>query len=115
MISIQMPRFLRIKNNMIHVPSLSSVSMGTSCMGYPTIQLSYHTRKPFTVCYNKWEECERDFNRIKAALKEVETSLEKILLTEEVVVPVSVSKVDVGQVDVQPVVVTTPSETVATS
>ncbi len=93
---------------MIHVPSLSSVSMGTSCMGYPTIQLSYHTRKPFTVCYNKWEECERDFNRIKAALKEVETSLEKIVLTEEVV-PASVSKVDVGQVDVQPVVAATPS------
>jgi hypothetical protein len=83
-------------------------------MGYPTIQLSYHTRKPFTVCYNKWEDCEKDFNRIKAALKEVETSLEKIVLTEEVPVTPA-SKVDVGQVDVQPVVVTTPSETVATS
>jgi hypothetical protein len=107
MISIQMPRFLRIKNNMIHIPSLSSVSMGTSCMGYPTIQLSYHTRKPFTVCYNKWEECERDFNRIKAALKEVETSLEKIVLTEEVVVP--------APVDLQPVAVTSVSETNGTS
>ncbi len=114
MVSLEMPRFLRIKNNMIHVPSLSSVSMGTSCMGYPTIQLSYHTRKPFTVCYNKWEDCERDFNRIKSALKEVESSLEKIVLTEEVPVP-SVSKSEVGQVDVQPVVVTTASETVVSS
>ena len=108
-----MPRFLRIKNNMIHVPSLSSVSMGTSCMGYPTIQLSYHTRKPFTVCYNKWEECEKDFNRIKTAFKEVESSLEKIVLTEEVVVPVS--RVEVAPIDVQPVTVATPSETVMTS
>jgi hypothetical protein len=109
-----MPRFLRIKNNMIHVPSLSSVSMGTSCMGYPTIQLSYHTRKPFTVSYSKWEDCEKDFNRIKTAFKEVESSLEKIVLTEEVAVA-PVSKVDVGQVDVQTVTVTTPSETVMTS
>ncbi len=87
--------------------------MGTSCMGYPTIQLSYHTRKPFTVCYNKWEDCEKDFNRIKAAFKEVESSLEKIVLTEEVAAPVS--RVEVAPVDVQPVVATPVSETVATS
>ncbi len=110
-----MPRFLRIKNNMIHIPSLSSVSMGTSCMGYPNIQLSYHTRKPFTVSYSKWEDCEKDFNRIKSALKEVEVSLDTIVLTEEVT-PAPPSKVDVGQVDVQPVAASTPSsETITTS
>ena len=108
-----MPRFLRLKNNMIHIPSLSSVSVGTSCMGYPYIHLSYHTRQELKVSYAKWEECERDFNRVKSALKEVESSLETIVLTEEVVVPVSPSKVDVGQVDVQPVAGTT--ESVATS
>ncbi len=108
-----MPRFLRIKNNMVHVPSLSSVSIGTSCMGYPYIHLSYHTRQELKVSYGAWDDCEKDFNRVKTALKEVESYLEKIVLTEEVAVPVS--KVDVGQVDVQPVVVTTPTETVMTS
>jgi hypothetical protein len=81
-------------------------------MGYPYIHLSYHTRQELKVSYSKWEDCEKDFNRVKSALKEVESYLEKIVLTEEVVV--SVSKVDVGQVDVQPVV-TTPTETVMTS
>ncbi len=109
-----MPRFLRIKNNMIHVPSLSSVSVGTSCMGYPYIHLSYHTRQELKMFYSTWDECQRDFNRVKSALKEVESSLETIVLTEEVTSPVS--KVDVGQVDVQPVAITTSaSDTVMTS
>ena len=110
-----MPRFLRLKNNMVHVPSLSSVSIGTSCMGYPYIHLSYHTRQELKVSYGAWDDCEKDFNRVKSALKEVESYLEKIILTEEVVVSAPVSKVDVGQVDVQPVVVTPASETVMTS
>ncbi len=82
-------------------------------MGYPYIHLSYHTRQELKVCYGKWDECERDFNRVKSALKEVEGCLETIVLTEEAVVPVSPSKVDVGQVDVQPVAGT--SDTVASS
>ena len=82
-------------------------------MGYPYIHLSYHTRQELKICYGKWEECERDFNRVKSALKEVEGCLETIVLTEDVPVPVAASKVDVRQVDVQPVVGT--SESVATS
>jgi len=107
-----MPRFLRIKNTMIHIPSLFNVSMGTSCMGYPYMHLSYHTKQEMTISYAKWDDCERDFNRVKSALKEVDSALDGIVLTEEVVTPVS--KVDIGQVDAQPVV-TTSSDAVATS
>jgi hypothetical protein len=97
---------------MIHIPSLFNVSMGTSCMGYPYMHLSYHTKQEMTISYAKWDDCERDFNRVKSALKEVDSALDGIVLTEEVVTPVS--KVDVGQVDAQPVAATS-SEAVATS
>jgi hypothetical protein len=107
-----MPRFLRIKNTMIHIPSLSSVTVGTSCLGYPYIHLSYHTQQELKVSYSSWEHCEKDFNRVKSAVKEVESSLEKIILTEETIP--SLSKVDVGQVDIQPVVIAS-SESITTS
>ena len=81
-----MPRFLRIKNTMVHVPSLSSVSMGTSCMGYPYLSLYYHTKQDMKISYGKWDECERDFNRVKSALKEIDTALDGIVLTEESIV-----------------------------
>lgn len=81
-----MPRFLRIKNTMIHVPSLFNVSMGTSCLGYPYMHLSYHTKQEMIISYGKWDECERDFNRVKSALKEVDLALDGIVLTEETIV-----------------------------
>lgn len=82
----QMPRFLRIKNTMIHIPSLFNVSMGTSCMGYPYMHLSYHTKQEMTISYVKWDDCERDFNRVKSALKEVDSALDGIVLTEDTVI-----------------------------
>lgn len=103
-----MPRFLRIKNNMIHIPSLFNVSMGTSCMGYPYMHLSYHTKQEMKISYNGWDECERDFNRVKSALKEIENALEDIILTEETVavsLP-SPSKVPAPTADLAPVVTT---------
>ena len=83
-----MPRFLRLGNQMIHIPSVSSVTIGTTCLGRPLLRLSYHiTKKVESVYYKNWEECQRDFNRIKTALTEVESLLEKISLTElEVIV-----------------------------
>ena len=78
-----MPRFLRLGNQMIHIPSVSSVTIGTTCLGRPLLRLSYHiTKKVESVYYKNWEECQRDFNRIKTALTEVEALLEKIGLTE---------------------------------
>jgi hypothetical protein len=71
---------------MIHVPSLFNVSMGTSCMGYPYMHLSYHTKQEMTISYAKWDDCERDFNRVKSALKEVDSALDGIVLTEETIV-----------------------------
>ena len=78
-----MPRFLRLQNKMIHIPSVSSVSMGTTCMGRPQISFSYHSEKSVTsISYKKWEDCEHDFNRVKVALSEVENLLKKVRLTE---------------------------------
>lgn len=104
----KMPRFLRIQNNMIHVPSLFNVSMGTSCLGYPYMHLSYHTKQQMKISYGKWEECERDFNRVKSALKEVETALDGIILTEETPMVSSLSKVVVAA-DLTPVAPSSPS------
>lgn len=102
-----MPRFLRIKNTMIHIPSLFNVSMGTSCMGYPYMHLSYHTKQEMKISYTGWDECERDFNRVKSALKEIETALDGIVLTEDTVVlslpSPSPSKVPAPAADLAPV------------
>lgn len=100
---IKMPRFLRIKNTMIHIPSLFNVSMGTSCMGYPYMHLSYHTKQEMTISYAKWDDCERDFNRVKSALKEVDSALDGIVLTEDtVIVSSSSSKLPAPNADLTP-------------
>ena len=78
-----MPRFLRIENTMVHIPSLSSVSVDSSCLGRPYITLYYHTKKMVKINYTKWEKCEEDFNRVKNALSEIEKILANVPLTEE--------------------------------
>lgn len=78
-----MPRFLRLGNEMIHVPSLSSATIGTNCFGRPSITLSYHAKKSILyVRYTTWDSCQKDFNRIKNALNEVEGLLNTVPLTE---------------------------------
>lgn len=78
-----MPRFLRLGNRMIHVPSVTSVTIGTSCFGRPMITVSFHATKDILhVSYSNWDQCQKDFTNIKNALTEVEYILEKIPLTE---------------------------------
>jgi hypothetical protein len=77
-----MPRFVRIENSMVHVPSLSSVSMLSNCLGRPYLMLYYHTKMNMKIQYSSWDKCEADFNRLKAALVEVEALLHKLPLTE---------------------------------
>jgi hypothetical protein len=93
-----MPRFLRLKNNMIHVPSLSSVSMAAGCFGRPHLSLYYHiTKNVQKINYMDWEVCEKDFNRVKKAMNEVEVMLAPVPLTEEppALAPESVKLADV--------------------
>lgn len=88
-----MPRFLRLKNSMIHVPSVSSVSMSSGCFGRPSITLYYHITKNIQkINYSEWDLCEKDFNRVKKALNEIEAMVSSIPLTEETV-PVSVPEI----------------------
>jgi hypothetical protein len=77
-----MPRFVRVENTMVHVPSLSSVSMHSNCLGRPYLMLYYHTKMNLKIQYSSWDKCEADFNRLKAALVEIEGLLQKVPLTE---------------------------------
>jgi hypothetical protein len=89
-----MPRFLRLKNCMVHVPSLSSVSMASGCLGRPYLSLYYHmTKHVQKIRYREWDVCEKDFNRVKKAMNEIEVMLAPIPLTEEpTVVPTIVAE-----------------------
>jgi hypothetical protein len=81
-----MPRFIRIHQQVIHIPSLANVSMGTSCTGQPFLTFYYHNQHSQTISYNwgKWDVCEKDLIRVKASMIETEKTLESIPLTEEV-------------------------------
>ena len=77
-----MPRFLRFFNTMIHVPSLSSVSIDTDCFGRPYLLLTFHVQKDLRICFRNWAECEAAMTKVKDAMTEVETALGLIALVE---------------------------------
>lgn len=80
-----MPRFVRIGNEVIHIPSLANVSMGTNCWGAPFLCFYYHNQKNQTMSYGfgKWPACEADLIRVKTAMIEIEKVVGVIPLTEE--------------------------------
>ena len=80
-----MPRFVRIGNEVIHIPSLANVSMGTNCWGAPFLCFYYHNQKNQTMSYGfgKWAACEADLIRVKTAMIEIERVVGVIPLTEE--------------------------------
>ena len=82
---IKMPRFVRVGNEVIHIPSLANVSMGTSCWGAPFLCFYYHNQKNQTMSYGfgKWTACEADLIRVKTAMIEIEKVVGVIPLTEE--------------------------------
>jgi hypothetical protein len=84
-----MPRFVRVENTMVHIPSLSSVSMLSNCFGRPYLMLHYHTKMNMKIQYSSWEKCEADFNRIKTALVEIETLLQRVPLTDSQAIQVA--------------------------
>jgi hypothetical protein len=88
-----MPRFVRLFNHMIHVPSLSSVSIGTSCWGTPYLSLHFHTQKSLNIHYKKWADCEQAMSKVKTAMVEVEAALVAIPLVEPVAPVVQVLQV----------------------
>ena len=81
----KMPRFVRIGNEVIHIPSLANVSMGTTCLGAPFLCFYYHNQKNQTMSYGfgKWAACEADLIRVKTAMIEIEKVVGVIPLTEE--------------------------------
>ena len=83
-ISNKMPRFVRIHQQVIHVPSLANVSMGTSCLGQPFLTFYYHNQHNQIISYGwgKWEECEKDMIRVKTSMMEIEKTLTSVPLTE---------------------------------
>lgn len=80
---VKMPRYLQLQDKMVYVPSLSSVTVMTSCFGYPMLSLCHHTSSsPEYIYYTGWDLCRQDFNRVEDALKEIESALSKIPLTQ---------------------------------
>jgi hypothetical protein len=81
-----MPRFVRISKEVIHIPSLANVSMGTTCLGGPFLCFHYHNQKSQTIGYSwgKWDQCEKDLIRVKAAMIEIEKILDSVSLIDEV-------------------------------
>lgn len=84
-----MPRFVRIENTMVHIPSLSSASIHSNCFGRPYLMLYYHTKMNTKIQYSAWDKCESDFNRLKTALVEIEALLQKVSLTDSQAVQVA--------------------------
>ena len=84
-----MPRFVRIENTMVHIPSLSSVSIHSNCFGRPYLMLYYHTKMNMKIQYSSWEKSEADFNRLKTALVEIEALLQTVPLTDSQAVQVA--------------------------
>lgn len=100
-----MPRFIRIHQQVLHVPSLANVSMGTTCLGQPFLTFYYHNQRNQTIVYGwgKWEDCEKDMIRIKTSMMEIEKTLGIIPLTDPEVITIQVEppKTDVVRVDVE--------------
>ena len=80
-----MPRFVRIHQQVIHVPSLANVSMGTNWLGQPFLTFYYHNQHSQTISYGwgKWDECEKDMIRVKESMMETERVLSSVVLTEK--------------------------------
>lgn len=78
-----MSRFLRIRNNTIHVPSLANASIETGCFGFPSLTLDFHgqPRKTISYTWKTYDDCEKDLIKVKAAMQAVEQSLASIPLT----------------------------------
>ena len=87
-----MARFVRIGNNVVHIPSLANVSIDTTCFGKPTLCFYFHnqTQKQVSGIWKIYEDCERDLIRVKSAMMEVEKALIAVPLTEEPKVQVQV-------------------------
>jgi hypothetical protein len=84
-----MVRFIRIANNVIHVPSLANVSIQTNCLGSPSLCFYFHNQTHKTVRYgwSAYTACEKDLMRVKAAMMEIEKVLSNVPLTEEAPAP----------------------------
>ena len=81
-----MSRFLRIRNNTIHVPSLANASIETGCFGFPSLSLDFHgqARKTISYTWKTYDDCEKDLIKVKAAMLLVEQALAGIPLTAPV-------------------------------
>ena len=80
-----MARFVRIGNNVVHIPSLANVSITTTCLGRPALCFYFHnqTHQQVSGIWASYEDCERDLIRVKSAMMEIEKALVAVPLTEE--------------------------------
>ena len=79
-----MARFVRIGNNVVHIPSLANVSITTTCLGRPALCFYFHnqTQQNITYRWKTYDECEKDLLRVKSAMMEIEKAISAVPLTE---------------------------------
>ena len=62
-----MYRFLNIKNNIIHIPSISYVYLNETIIGRPCLEIHYQNQKieKFKYGFVEWKKAENDLFKIK--------------------------------------------------
>jgi hypothetical protein len=86
-----MPKFILIRDSsgreqMVHIPSLASISFGgKTCFGRAILVLYYHSHKAEKYYFKTWAECEAMMNRLKIAVDEIQKALISIQLTDDTV------------------------------
>ena len=75
-----MPHFLRVRDVLVHIPSVAQVFAGQDHISRSVITIFYHNRDSHRLeyAYGTWAEASKDEERLKAAVEEVKNALSTI-------------------------------------
>ena len=79
-----MPHFLRVRDVLVHIPSLANVFVGQDHISRSVITIFYNDRgdKRIEYPYGAWDEARKDEERLKAAMEEIKNALSTIPVYE---------------------------------
>jgi hypothetical protein len=75
-----MPHFLRVRDVLVHIPSVAQVFVGQDHISRSVITIFYQNRDSHRLeyAYGAWAEARKDEERLKAAVEEVKNALSTI-------------------------------------
>lgn len=75
-----MPHFLRVRDVLVHIPSVAQVFVGQDHISRSVITIFYHNRDSHRLeyAYGAWAEARKDEERLKASVEEVKNALSTI-------------------------------------